>query len=284
MAAHLANLRFWENQRQFKPNSVVVVTGGGSGIGKSVALAYAERSCRLALCDIRESSLAPVAARCRSLGAPQVEIKGVDVTDEKQVKVFIKAIADLYGGIDILVLCAGIGAHHLFHKITDLSIFDKLMKVNFFGYLYATKYAYPHLVKSQGVLVAVTSFSAEVGLPYRTAYCASKFAVTGFLESLRAEMSMLQRTSGSKGFAITLVCPPTINTNLRKHSLTTDPNLKGAKSKTALSVEEATAAIIDGADRRLKKVFFPWKSWAAAYFHPLAPDLVNKILAKRAKI
>lgn len=114
---------------------------------------------------------------CEQAGAAVVVPLTCDVTDFAAVKaVYAEAMARMHH-LDVLVLCAGIGAHHLFETTNDLSIFNRLMQVNFFGYLHCVKAAYKDLCASNGCLIAVTSFSGEVGLPYRTAYCASKFAV-----------------------------------------------------------------------------------------------------------
>jgi short-subunit dehydrogenase len=186
-----------------------------------------------------------------------------------------------FGCIDVCVLCAGIGAHHRFKDTQNLAMFRKLMDVNFFGYLHCVRHAYDALVRSRGLLVAITSFSGEVGLPFRTAYCASKFATTGFLEALRAEMQV-----SNEGFDITIVCPPTVDTNLRKNSLTTDAQFKKAKAPVdkKVTVEECAAIIVDSADRRLRKAFFPWKSFVSAYLRPLIPGVIDVPLFKRAML
>lgn len=136
---------------------------------------------------------------------------------------FIDTSVEHFHGIDVLLLCAGVGAHNVFRETTSLDVFHRCMNVNFFGYLNCTHAALPHLIKSRGVLTAITSFSGEVGLPYRTAYCASKFAVTGFLEALRAEL----KDVGDADIDIVLICPPTTNTNLRANSLTDEKLKKG---------------------------------------------------------
>jgi len=284
-AAHIRNLAPWQKPRPWKAGSVVVITGAGSGIGRECALQYAKRGARLVLGDINEQSLKQVVEQCQQSGSQAIGVR-VDVTKQEQVKEFIQTAVNHFGGIDILLLCAGIGAHHIFADTKDLSIFHKLMEVNFYGYLYCTHAAYQYLCESQGLLVAITSFSGEVGLPYRTAYCASKFAVTGFLEALRSEMKVLEEESGGRRrtFDITIVCPPTVNTNLRKNSLTTDPRLREAPSEHAISVEECAAAILDAADRRLRKAFFPWQSWLGAYLRPIVPDFVDKRIWRKAKL
>lgn len=114
---------------------------------------------------------------------------------------------------------------------------------------------------------------------------------TGFLESLRSEMSVLRSdsaagSSGSSGgsFHITIVCPPTVNTNLRRNALTPDPNLKEAPAKHAMTVADCAAAIVDAGDRRLRKAFFPFNSWLASYLRPIIPDAMDKLIMARAKL
>jgi len=283
MSVHIRKLAFWQDAKEsWKANSVVVITGAASGIGRKIALIYAARKCRLVLGDISKDALPSIVSECQTLGSEAVGVP-VDVTVYEQCQKLVESAISSYGGLDLLVLCAGIGAHHKFGDTSAAqlpALFNRLMQVNFNGYLYCTHAAYPHLRKSKGRLLAITSFSGEVGLPYRTAYCASKFAVTGFLESLRAEMQAL---GGSK-FDITIVCPPTVDSNLRKNSLTTDPNLKDSSSGDAMTVDECAAAVVDAADRRLRKAFFPFKSWAAAYLRPLLPDPIDKKIWARAKL
>lgn len=298
---------------------MILITGAASGIGENVAYQYAQRDCRLVLTDINEAELARVQHRCeeimqRRTGGKETKEGGkewtmtsvLDVTDEAACRRVVNTAVERFGSLDILVLCAGLGAHHTFSNTHNLAIFRKLMEVNFFGYLYCLHAAYPHLERSRGLCIAITSFSGEVGLPYRTAYCASKFAVTGLLESLRAEMKVLQMEKeknknsssssnnneqnkrGGEGeglpFDITIVCPPTINTNLRKNSLTTDPHLKDAPSKDSLSVEQCAAVVVDAGDRRLRKAFFPFKSFVASYLRPLVPDAMDALIMARAKL
>lgn len=285
MATHIRNICWWANKKQFKPNSVILITGAASGIGKNVALIYAQRRVRLILVDFNKENLAVIVAECQKLGSQAIGCH-TDCSKQDQVKQMMARGIQEYGELDVMVLCAGIAAHHLFETTTDLSMFDKLMAVNFFGYLYCVKEAYPYLTASNGSLVAITSFSGEVGLPYRTAYCASKFAVTGFLEALRAELNML-KAQNKKIFSITIVCPPTVNTNLRANSLTTDQALRDAgqqDKESAMSVEQCATAIVDAADRRLRKAFFPFNSFVASYLRPLVPDLIDEKIRKRASL
>lgn len=282
-----------------------------------VALVYAGRASKLVLVDRDAAALEASKLKCEEAGAASVLCLTVDVTDFAAVQAMHASAMSTFGKLDVLVLCAGIGAHHLFDATPELSIFRKLMDVNFYGYLHCVRAAYKTLCESNGTLIAVTSFSGEVGLPYRTAYCASKFAVvrrggdgrrsamkiavgsfflfadcrclcrlsspsqTGFLESLRSEMSV---TSPANSFHITIVCPPTVNTNLRRNALTPDANLKEAPSAHAMTVADCAAAIVDAGDRKLRKAFFPFNSWLASYLRPIIPDAMDKLIMKRAKL
>lgn len=213
-ASHIRNLFFWEAAPQWNSDTVVLITGGGSGIGRQVARIYASRNAKIVLCDISQESLVDAVRECRSISTrvmpsltapksvpsviPPEEYesflmdtsengKGIigvrtDVTNYDQCKKFVNAAVSAFHRIDILILCAGVGAHNIFRDTLDLGIFHKCMNINFFGYLNCTRAAHEHLLASKGTLTAITSFSAEVGLPYRSAYCSSKFAVTGFLE------------------------------------------------------------------------------------------------------
>ncbi len=135
--------------------------------------------------------------------------------------------------------------------------------------------------------MAITSLSGEMGLAYRTAYCASKFATTGLLEALRAEMRVLAGAAGRAGgkarFDITIVCPPTVATNLRANALSAD-DCKTEQGKHAMTVEECATAIIDAADRRLRKAVFPWKAWFAFFLRPLLPYVIDRLVDTRAKL
>jgi len=292
-ASHARNLLFWQkNPPMVSAGQVVMVTGAGSGIGLNVSLIYASRGCKLILLDRDASALSKAQSQCESTAksagsSSSLEILTltVDVTDYPAVQTAVSQALDRFTRLDVLVLCAGLGAHHLFADTHDLTIFHKLMNVNFFGYLHCVRAAYQALTDSNGRLIAVTSFSGEVGLPYRTAYCSSKFAVTGFLESLRSEMSVVSPT---RSFHITICCPPTVNTNLRRNSLTLASDSTSLKpsqpADSAMTVQDCAAAIVDAGDRKLRKAFFPWNSWIASYLRPIIPDAMDKFIMAKAKL
>lgn len=304
MATHIRNIQFWRSKpSRTLPNSIVVITGAGSGIGQNVAYIYAQRYVNLVLVDINTDSLNATKLSCVEYGARSVLCVPCDVTQYKQCQNVLEQIELQHQtkSIDILILCAGINSHHLFSRTTDLAVYHKLMNINFYGYLYMTHIFYNSLCHTNGILIAITSFSGEVGLPYRTAYCASKFAITGFLESLRAEMSYIDNDSTQNSntnsndtinkpvkqqkFDICIICPPTVDTQLRHNSLKVDPLITESEpSKYSMTVQQCALAIVDAGDRRLRKAFFPATSFFANYLRPLLPDQIDKLIMKRAKL
>lgn len=272
------------SKKQWDTNNVVVITGASSGIGLQIAVQYAARRCKVVLASRNMEELEKVGAKCREYGSDALCIS-CDVTKESDCQKLMEETVKKFGRIDILVLNAGVGIHHFFSKTTDMTIFKKLMDVNFFGYLYCTRHAFDHLAKAKGTIIVVSSVSGEMGLPYRTAYCASKFAVTGFFEALRTELSLRPNIGEEESpIHITIVCPPTVSTNLRKNSLTTDAAFSGLHDKDAFTAQEVAAVIIDAADNKLRKVYFPFSSFFGVYLRPFFPDFVDFFAKRKAKL
>ncbi|KAL8271084.1 hypothetical protein Esti_005001 [Eimeria stiedai] len=192
---------------KYSPGSVVVITGATKGIGKEVALRYARRKCSLVLAARGQAALEATKLQCLEEGAAACVIVSTDVTDENACRKLIDEAIRAFGRIDVLVLNAGIIAHFPFSEFADMEVFRRLFEVNFFGYVYCTKYALPHLKKTKGQIVVISSISGEIGLPLRSAYCSSKFAVTGFFEAVRMECG--------DQIDVTICCPPSVNTGMR---------------------------------------------------------------------
>jgi len=262
---------------QFKTNSIILITGASSGIGEEMSYQYAVRGVRLFLVARSADKLKEVSEKCKALGS-EVDFARCDVSNEEDVKKAIAQCITRFGGLDILVCCAGINAHFKFEELQDMEIYEKLMKTNFFGYLYPTKHAFPHLKKSKGQIVVISSASGEVGFPKRTAYCASKFAVTGFYESLRIE------TEGS-GVSITIICPPSVETPMRSKDPFLHQNGNEQKEEEKrLPVDQCVANILVAADRKARKVYFPTGIYVGNYVRPFLPWAVDSIILYKSKI
>ena len=274
MGNNLTILKLFANVK-VRPGMRVCVTGASSGIGKEISIQYARRGYSLVLSGRKLKDLLEVQNTCLALGSKQVEIVQADVTKKSECENLINKTVDLLGGLDILVLCAGVAAYQLFKHIENIEVFQDVLQTNFFGYLYCTFYALKHLKESKGQILVISSISGEIGLPFRSAYCTSKFAVTGFFESLRSEI-------GQDEVAITIVCPPSVRTNFRNNSLV---KLEGEKdNEYRINVEDCVRDILAAADRRARKIFFPLKVYFAAYIRPFLPDLVDRKLKRASKL
>ena len=195
--------------KDYFKDKVVVVTGASSGIGLAVCREFAKNKARLVLAARSEEKLAEIAGELAS----QTEVIYVrtDVSVEDDCRKLMEAAVSHFGRIDNLVNNAGISMRALF-KDLDLDVIRKLMDVNFWGTVYCTKYALPHLLESKGSVVGVISTAGYKGLPARTGYSASKFAINGFLDTLRVENLY-------NGLHVLVFAPGFTSSNIRKTAL-----------------------------------------------------------------
>lgn len=166
-------------------NKTVVITGASSGIGEAMARVYAAQGARVVLGARSAEKLEQLAAAIREAGG-QAAWCAVDVTDPARCKALVDTAVQAFGGIDVLICNAGISMRALFDDV-ELSVLHRLMDVNFWGTVNCCKYALPYVQASHGSIVGVSSVAGLHGLPGRTGYSASKYAMTGFLETLRIE-------------------------------------------------------------------------------------------------
>lgn len=267
-------------RRKFVPGSVVVITGASSGIGEEIAYRYSERGCKIVICSRTHSGLDRVAQTCKERGAAAIHTVSIDVRKEEDCSKLIDETIRMFGRIDILVLNAGISAHFPFNEHVNTEIYRKLMDTNFYGYLFPTKHAWSHLKNSRGQIVVVSSLSGEIGLPGRSAYCASKFAVTGLFESLRMD-------DENELVDITIVCPPSIKTRMREHSskeLSLNEISIDDENDKRLSIQKCVDEIMLGTDKRERKVFFTRSSLFAVCAQPLIPQIIDPLIRKASKL
>jgi NAD(P)-dependent dehydrogenase (short-subunit alcohol dehydrogenase family) len=178
---------------------VVLITGASSGIGKSIALNYARRGASIVLAARRAEQLQQVATQCKSQGAADVLTVATDVTREQDCKALIEQSVAKFGGLDILVLNAGRGALVDFEQTKNLDEYRELMDINYWGAVHMTFYSIAHLKQRHGKIVVISSITGKLGVPHRTAYAPTKFALHGFFDSLRLEVG--------QDVQITLICP-----------------------------------------------------------------------------
>ncbi|XP_057749959.1 11-beta-hydroxysteroid dehydrogenase-like 4A [Arachis stenosperma] len=187
-------------------NKVVLITGAASGIGEQLAYEYGRRGAVLSLVDIREDNLVVVAEKARSLGSPDVIIIAADVSKLQDCRRFVDQTVNHFGRLDCLVNNAGIGKPSGFKDWSNASEFTPVMDVNFWGSVYGTLCAIPHLKTSRGRIIVIASVFGWFPLPRSSIYSASKAAVINYFETLRMELG--------RAISITIVTPGLINTGL----------------------------------------------------------------------
>ena len=254
-----------------------VITGASDGIGAEMAhqIARAQGAqAAIVLAARNREKLETVAAQCRALGAT-VQVVPTNVSVEAQCRALIEQAARDFGRIDVLINNAGVSAQALFEDVKpqDLHWYEQLMKVNLWGSVWCTHAALPHLKASRGRIVAVSSLAGLVGVPGRTAYSATKFAMTGFFEALRAELQ-------GSGVSVTTAYPGVVATRIRHHGLNARgeaAGVSGLKEDDAMTAAECARLIIEGMDRRRREVVMTARGKVGRFVKLVAPGLVEKM-------
>jgi short-subunit dehydrogenase len=184
-----------------------------------------------------------------------------------------------FGGIDVLVNNAGRSAHALFEDVQDLSWYEELMRVNLWGAIWCTHAALPYLKASHGKIVAVSSLAGLVGVPGRTAYSATKFAMGGFFEALRAELK-------GAGVSVTVAYPGVVATNIRHRGFNAAGGQLGEsllREEGAMSAFDAARLIMEGMEKRRREVVMTAKGKLGRFMKLIVPGLVERMALAAVK-
>jgi short-subunit dehydrogenase len=253
---------------------VVVVTGASQGIGKALCLELAGQRPRLVLAARDGTALEAVAAECRARGAETLVVP-TDVSDEASCRALVERSVERFSAVDVLVNNAGIGMLARFEDVTDLSLYERLMRVNYLGSVYPTFYALPHLKRSRGQIVAVSSLVGLTGVPMRTAYAATKHAQIGFFDSLRVE---LQGT----GVSVTVIAPHFVRSEIRRRSPGPDGRTvesSPVREADVMSAEECARRMVRAMERRQRMLVMSFKGKLGRWIKLVAPGLVDRMAA-----
>ncbi len=230
----------------FYKDKVIIVTGASSGIGLASARKFASLGAKLVLASRNLDKLEEIAEELSAVTHQQSVIcVKTDVTKEEDCKNLIERTIEHFGKIDVLINNAGISMRAVFNEL-DLDVIKRLMDTNFWGTVYCTKYALPYLLETKGSVVGVISTAGYVGLPARTGYSASKFAVRGFLETLRIEHLY-------DGLHVMIFAPGFTTSNIRNVALTADGSPQGEtprKEERMMSAERVARIMARGIYRR----------------------------------
>lgn len=248
----------------------VIITGASSGIGAALAIEASRRGYNLGIIARNETNLNATADSCRNLGAEVVTFVG-DVSNFNDCQKFTGKVLDRFNGIDVLVNNAGISMRAVFNH-TDLNVLHNLMDINFWGTVNCTKIALPEILKSKGSIVAISSIAGFRGLPGRTGYSASKFAIHGFMESLRCE-------NLNTGIHVMLACPGYTNSNIRKSALNHSGQIQSEtplKEDKLMSSEAVAEAVWNGIDKRKRTLILTGMGKLTVLLNKFFPAFMDK--------
>jgi len=251
-------------------NKVVVITGASSGIGRALAKEFASKGACLALGARRTELLEELRSE---LPETEILIQKTDVSREEDCQILIEETIKRFGRIDVLINNAGISMRAIFEEV-DLKVIRQLMDVNFYGTVYCSKYALPHLLKSKGSLVGVISIAGYVGLPGRTGYSASKFAIRGFLDTIRIE-------NLRKGLHVLVAAPGFTASEVRKFALTTDGSEQGESPRNEekmMPAEECARQIVRAVEKRKRELILTFvEGRLTVFLGKFFPSLLDRL-------
>lgn len=254
----------------------ILLTGASQGIGRALARTLAEQRPRLVLASRDRVALEAVAEDCRAKGA-DVLVVPTDISEEPQCRSLVEQAVERFKVIDVLVNNAGIGMIARFDALPDLSVYERLMKVNYLGCVYPTYYALPHLRASRGQIVVMASLAGLTGVPTRTGYSASKHAVIGFFDSLRVELR-------GSGVAVTVVCPYFVQSEIHRRAVGPDGTPLGRttmQEDRIMTAETCASLTVAAMEARKRMLVMTAKGKLGRFLKLVAPGVVDRI-AERA--
>ncbi len=254
-------------------DKVIIVTGASSGIGLASARLFGSLGAKVVLAARRLDRLEELAPTVAP--AERVLCVKCDVSDEADAKALIEAAVERFGGIDILVNNAGLSMRAMF-KDLDLKVIHSLMDVNFWGTVNCTKYALPYLLERKGQVVGVISIAGYSALPARTGYSSSKYAIRGFLDTLRIEHL-------KDGLGVLVFAPGYTSSNVRNAALTADGSAQGETpldEGKLMSAEECAEHLAKALRKRKSTCTLTTLGKATVWAHRLFPRLTDKLTYK----
>lgn len=253
-------------------NKVVAITGGTDGIGKALVQQFLQSGAKVSTCGRHEAKLHALEAELHNDNLLAVK---ADVSVETDCKIFILSTIKTFGTIDILINNAGISMRALFAD-TDIATLKRVMDINFWGSVYCTKAALREIMKNKGVIVGVSSIAGYRGLPGRSGYSASKFALNGWLEALRTEML-------SHEVHVMWVCPGFTSSNIRNAALNAEAVPQGESpldEGKLMSADECARHIIKAIDDKKRTLILTATGKQTVYLNRFFPAFADKMVKK----
>ena len=253
-------------------DKVVIITGGSSGIGKALASHFGQKGSLIVITGRKKEELDSAVAELSNKGVEIIGFQG-DVSLKADNDRMAELTINKFGKIDVLINNAGISMRALFQDV-DLEVIRKVMDINFFGAVSATQSCLPHLIKSKGTIVGISSIAGYRGLPGRTGYSSSKFALNGFLEALRTELI-------NTGVHVLTACPGFTASNIRKRSLLKDGSAQGDSPREKgkmMTPEECVMHIYNGKVKRKKTLILTGQGKLTVFLNKWVPGLMDRFV------
>jgi len=261
-------------------NKVVVVTGGTEGIGKALVDELIRRGSKVATCGRNHDKIYRLQAEHPSA---DLHTMVTDVSIENECRRFIESTIKTFGGIDVLINNAGVSMRALL-KETEVDVIRKVMDINFYGTVYCTKYALDSLIQRKGTIVGVSSIAGYRGLPGRSGYSASKFAVQGWLEAIKTELM-------ADGVHVMWVCPGFTTSNIRNAALDREGHSHGKTPMDEgkmMSAEDCAHHILEAVRKKKRTLVLTFTGkrtvFMQKFFPKLADNLTYKFFFKNGKL
>ncbi len=258
-------------------DKVAIITGASSGIGLECAKYFSKKGMKLALAARSLDKLNKLVEEIKASGGEAIAIQ-TDVTVVKDCERMVDETLKAYGRIDVLVNNAGISMRDLFID-TEIEVFQRLIETNLMSAIYCTKFALPHLLKTKGSVVGVSSIAGYHGLPGRTAYSASKYGLQGFLDALRSE-------NRETGLHVLVACPGFTASNIRNSALKGDGTLQKESPRIEekmMQPDDVARKIYNGIVKRKRRVIMTFEGWSAVYIGVNLPALTEKVIYNKMK-
>jgi short-subunit dehydrogenase len=253
-------------------NKVVVITGGSDGIGKALVAEFLNRGAIVSTCSRRIEKLTDLK---KEFQYKTLFTMVADVSKEEDCKNFIEQTIEQFKKIDVLINNAGISMRGMFQE-TSLETLRRVMDINFWGTVYCTKFALESIIENKGTIVGVSSVAGFRGLPGRSGYSASKFAVNGWLEALRTELL-------ETGVNVMWVCPGFTKSNIRNVALNKEAKPQGEsplKEEKLMTAEECAKHIIKAIEKRKRTLVLTFTGKETVYMNKFFPSLTDKLTRK----
>lgn len=251
---------------------VVIITGASSGIGSSLVEVFAKKKYKVVIAARDNNKLEVIREKLVLQGCEVLSVI-CDVSREDDCKKLIEITVNKFGGINILINNAGISMRALFNDL-ELDVIKKVFAVNFWGTVYCTKYSLPYLLKSKGSLVGVSSIAGKKGLPGRSGYSASKFAIEGFLETIRTE-------NLKKNLHVLVACPGFTATDIRINSLTEKGFPQAASPRDEdkmMSPDKVALSIYNAIKNRKRDLIMTGSGKMTVWLNKFFPSFMDKMV------